>query len=314
MPTVLQWPSVLRTRSLFLFLFLATNCSNASAQSSALNQSTQALYRGDYAKASSLATAHLRRFPNDAPVRVILARAEFAQAEFLQAFVDLRKALASDPKNIDALYYLSLTARELAQRESQRLFSMAPDSDLVHQLLGEAALTANHQSEAEEEFQKALKANPRSIEVLTELAELERSQRKLTEAITYYTQAEELDPLNYNLAYGLGVCYTYTQEYPRAIEWLQKAVTLAPDSADGRFALGRALFHNEQFAAALPELQAALRTEPRMKEAFALLGRAYLKLGRSQEAKAALQRFDELSRAESQNAEARPDAATPPKQ
>jgi len=89
---------------------------------------------------------------------------------------------------------------------------------------------------------------------------------------------------------------------------------LAPDSADGRFALGRALFHNEQFAAALPELQAALRTEPRMKEAFALLGRAYLKLGRSQEAKAALQRFDELSRAESQNAEARPDAATPPKQ
>jgi tetratricopeptide (TPR) repeat protein len=314
MLTVLQWLSVLRTCSLFLFLFLATNCSNASAQSSALNQSTQALYRGDYAKASNLATAHLRRFPNDAPVRVILARAEFAQAEFLQAFVDLRKALASDPKNIDALYYLSLTARELSQRESQRLFSMAPDSDLVHQLLGEAALTANHQSEAEEEFQKALKANPRSIEVLTELAELERSQRKLTEAITYYRQAEELDPLSYDLAYGLGVCYTYTQEYPRAIEWLQKAVTLAPNSADGRFALGRALFHNEQFSAALPELQAALRTEPRMKEAFALLGRAYLKLGRNQEAKAALQRFDELSRAESQNAEARPDAATPPKQ
>src|SRR4029453_18645072 len=81
MPTVLHWPSVLRTCSLFLFLFLATNCSNASAQSSALNQSTQALYRGDYAKASNLATAHLRRFPNDAPVRVILARAEFAQAE-----------------------------------------------------------------------------------------------------------------------------------------------------------------------------------------------------------------------------------------
>src|SRR5260370_40433215 len=108
--------------------------------------------------------AHLRKFPNDAPVRVILARAEFAQAEFPQAFENLRKALAADPKNIDALYYMSLTARELSQRESQRLFALAPDSDFVHQLLGEAALIADNKNEAEEEFQKALKANPRSID------------------------------------------------------------------------------------------------------------------------------------------------------
>ena len=306
MPTVLHWPSVLRTCSLFLFSFLATNCSDASAQSSALNQSTQALYRGDYAKASNLATAHLRRFPNDAPVRVILARAEFAQAEFLQAFVDLRKALASDPKNIDALYYLSLTARELAQRESQRLFSMAPDSDLVHQLLGEAALTANHQSEAEEEFQKALKANPRSIEVLTELADLKRSQSKFEEAITYYTKAEQLRPLSYETAYGLGVCYTYVQKYPQAIEWLQKAVTLAPDSAAGRFALGKALFQNGQFAAAIPALKASLAVDPRMKQGYVLLGRAYSKLGRPEEAKAAFRKVDELDRAEIQDADSAP--------
>ena len=306
MPTVLHWPSVLRTCSLFLFLFLATNCSDASAQSSALNQSTQALYRGDYAKASNLATAHLRRFPNDAPVRVILARAEFAQAEFLQAFVDLRKALASDPKNIDALYYLSLTARELSQRESQRLFSMAPDSDLVHQLLGEAALTANHQSEAEEEFQKALKANPRSIEVLTELADLKRSQSKFEEAITYYTKAEQLRPLSYETAYGLGVCYTYVQKYPQAIEWLQKAVTLAPDSAAGRFALGKALFQNGQFAAAIPALKASLAVDPRMKQGYVLLGRAYSKLGRPEEAKAAFRKVDELDRAEIQDADSAP--------
>jgi protein O-GlcNAc transferase len=312
MPKDLHRPSVWRTCS--LFLLLATNCANAFGQASALNQSTQALYRGDYTKASELATAHLRRFPNDAAVRVILARVEFAQGEFPQAFEDLRKALASDPKNVDALYYLSLTARELSQLESRRLFSLAPESDLVHQMLGEAALTAENKSEAEEQFQRALKANPRSIEVLIELAELERSQWKFAEAITYYTQAEPFDPLNSEIAYGLGVCYTYTQEYPRAIEWLQKAVTLAPDSAPGRFALGRALFHQGQFAAAIPELKAALQREPRMKEAYVLLGRAYSKLGRPEEAKAALQKLDELNRAESQAAEAKADGTTPPKQ
>jgi len=296
------------------FLLLAMNCASAFGQTSALNQSTQALYRGEYTKASEVALAHLRRFPNDVPVRVILARVEFAQAEFPQAFDDLRKALAADPKNVDALYYMSLTARALSQRESQKLFSLAPDSDLVHRLLGEAAITADNKNEAEEEFQKALKANPRSVEVLTELADLERSQLKFDEAISYYMQAEQLEPLNYEIAYALGVCYTYTEDYPRAIEWHQKAVALAPDSAEGRFALGKAFFKNDQFAVAIPELKASLQMEPGMKQAFLLLGRAYSKLGRPEEAKAAFQKFDKLNRADLQGAKAKLDGVALPKQ
>jgi tetratricopeptide (TPR) repeat protein len=305
-------PSVSRTCA--LFLLLATDCANTFAQASALDQTSQALYRGDYIKASELAKAHLRRFPNDAPVRVILARVEFAQAEFPQAFEDLQKALASDPKNVDALYYLALTARELSQRESQRLFALAPDSDLVYRLLGEAALTADNKSEAEEEFQKALKGNPRSIPVLIELAELKRSQLKFDEAIAYYIQAAQFDRSNYDIAHGLGVSYTYTQDFPRAIEWLQKAVALDPDSVASRFALGKALLQNGQFDAAIPELKASLRLMPGLWEAYFLLGRAYSKLGRPEEAKAAIQKFNELNRADLQGAKAKLDGAPLPKQ
>jgi tetratricopeptide (TPR) repeat protein len=304
MPKHLQRLCVLRTCS--LFLLSATNIAGVFGQASALSESSEALYRGEYKKATELAKAHLRRFPNDASVRVILARIEFAQAEFPQAFEDLQKAVASDPKNVDALYYLSLTARELSQRESQRLFSLAPDGDFVHRLLGEAALTADNKSQAEEEFQRALKANPRSVEVLTELADLKRSQAKFEEAITYYTKAEQLRPLSYESAYGLGICYTYVQKYPQAIEWLQKAVTLAPNSAAGRFALGKALFQNGQFAAAIPELKASLGVDPRMKQGYVLLGRAYSKLGRPEQAKAAFRKFDELDRAEIQDADSAP--------
>src|SRR6266480_3571671 len=162
----------------------------------------------------------------------------------------------------------------------------------------QAAELAENKSEAEEEFQKALKANPRSIEVSTELAELKRSQSKFDEAIVYYTQAEQIGPLHYEIAYGLGACYTYKQEYSRAIEWLRKAVALAPDSAAGRFALGNALFQNGQSEAAIPELNVSLQLEPRMKQAYFLLGRAYSKVGRLDEAKAALKKLDELNRAE----------------
>jgi Flp pilus assembly protein TadD len=120
--------------------------------------------------------------------------------------------------------------------------------------------------------------------------------------------------LSYGIAYGLGVCYTYTQEYPRAIEWLQKSVALAPDFAEGRFALGKALFHNGQSAEAISELRASVEREPRMKEAYALLGRVYSKLGRLEEAKAAVQKFAELDRAEARGTELKVGAAVEPKQ
>jgi tetratricopeptide (TPR) repeat protein len=296
-----------------LFLLLVVDCANASGQDSALKQSTQALYRGDYARASELAMAHLRKFPNDVSVRVILARAELAQARFNEAFEELQKALTSDPRNVDALFYLSLTARELAERENQRLFSLAPDSDRVHQLLGEAALAGGNPDKAEEEFQKALKANPRSIEALIDLAELRRSGQEFDEAIQDYTQALQFGPLTHEIAYGLATCYTSQQEYPHAIEWLRKAVALAPDSAADRFALGNALLQNNEFEAAIQELKASLQMEPQPVQAYYQLGRAYTKLGRSEEAKAAFQKFKELDSAELRR-KAKPDGATGPRQ
>jgi tetratricopeptide (TPR) repeat protein len=287
-----------RLRTFCLFVLVATVGAQTYGQSVALTESTKALYRGDYVQAAALAEKHLRLYPKDVSARLILARAELAQGKFQQALERLQKVLASDPKNIDALYYMSLTARELSRREYERLFAIAPDSDRVHQLLGESALAAENKSEAEEEFQKALKANPRSIEVSTELAELKRSQSKFDEAIDFYTQAKQIGPLNYEIAYGLGACYTYKQQYSQAIDWLRKAVALAPDSAAAHFALGNALFQHGDYEAAIPELNSSLRLEPRMKQAYFLLGRADSKLGRQEEARAALRKLDELNRAE----------------
>ena len=274
-------------RLLLLLILIVVISSRAHGQSS-LNECTRAFYRGDYALAVQLAEKHLHKYPKDVPVRVVLARAELAQGKPLQAFEELRTALESDTKSIDALYYLSVASKELSQNEYQRLFAIAPDSFRAHQLLGEAALSSKNPTEAD----------PRSAEVSTELAELKRSQSKFDEAITYYLQAEKNGPPNYDVAYGLGACYTYKQEYSEAIEWLKKAVALAPDAVAGRFALGNALFQDGQFTAAIPELKDALRREPRMKQAYFLLGRAYSKLGKAEEARVAIQKLDELNRSE----------------
>jgi len=236
----------------------------------------------------------LARHPRNVPVRVLLARAELAQGKLFPAFQDLRKALAIEPHNIDALYYLSFTARALADQEYRRLFAIDPDSSRVHQLLAEAALSNQNPTQAETEFEKALAANPKSGEAATELAELKRSQSKFDEAITYYNQAAKAS-VTYDVAYGLGACYTYKQDYAAAIEWLQKAASLNPNSAAAHFALGNAFFQSGQFDAAIPELNTELRFEPQMKQGYFLLGRTYSKLGRNEDAGKAFKHLDDLN-------------------
>jgi tetratricopeptide (TPR) repeat protein len=291
-------PRALTLRSILFSLLVVAASASVLGESPGLAECTRAFYRGEFVQAARLAEAQLRVQPNAVPVRVMLARALLAQGKFQPAFEELRKVLKADPNNRDALYYLSLIARELSQREYQRLLALAPDSDRAHQLLGEAALAGENPSEAETEFQNALRVNPRSAEAAVALADLKRSQSKFDEAIGYYAQAERIGPLSYPIAYGLGACYTYKKDYSQAADWLRKAVALAPDSAAGHFALGNVLFQGGQLEAAIPELKTSLQLEPRMEQAYFLLGRDYTKLGRQQEAQAMFQKLDQMNRSE----------------
>src|SRR5205807_4380718 len=102
---------------LFLLLILTVVIAIRAYGQSSLNECTRAFYRGDYALAVQLAEKHLHKYPKDVPVRVVLARAELAQGKPLQAFEELRTVLESDPKSIDALYYLSVASKELRSEE-----------------------------------------------------------------------------------------------------------------------------------------------------------------------------------------------------
>jgi tetratricopeptide (TPR) repeat protein len=285
-------------RFLLCLVLALAPAADVLGESPELAKCTRAFYRGEFAQAAQLAETQLRVHPNALPVRVMLARALLAQGQFQPAFEELRIVLKKDPNDTDALYYLGLIARELSQREYQRLLTLAPDSDRAHQLLAEAALATNNPSDAETEFQNVLRVNPRSLDAYIALGELKRSQSKFDEAIGYYAQAEKLGPLSYPVAYGLGACYTYKKDYPQAADWLRKAVALASDSAAGHFALGNALFQAGELEAAIPELKMSLQLEPRMKQAYFLLGRDYTRLGRQQEAQAMFLKLDEMNRSE----------------
>jgi len=277
-----------------LFFFILAGFAMV-ARASDLDESSKALYRGEYQQAAQLAERFLQKFPNDARARLILARANLLQGKLEPAFYELQKILTADPHNTDALFYLSLVAKAISQEEYQRLYALAPDSGRVHQLMGESALATENATQAEAEFLQALKTKPDSVEVLTELADLKRSQSKFEEAVEYYVQAEHLGPLTFDVAYGLGTCYTFKQDQAKAILYFRKAVTLDRASAPGHFGLGDALFQDGHFEESVPEFKAAIVLEPRMEQAYFLLGRAYQKLNRRDQANKLFEQLSKLN-------------------
>lgn len=264
----------------------------------------RAFDRGDYAQAVALARQRLRSLPRDTSARLVLARAEAALGRFEDAYQSFRRVLSAEPRNTDALYYLSILGGVLAQGEYDRLFAHAPESPRAHQLRGDLHVAQERPADAEAEYKAALEAAPGSLEVLIALGDLTRRQSRFEDALGYYGRAARVAPHNYDVLYGIGVCHSYRQEYPPAIESYHEALRVDPSSAPAHLALGHALLQSGQAAAAVPELETAARLEPRMLQAQYLLGRAYRLLGRAQDAEAAFARVKNLVEGQAQDAAA----------
>jgi Tfp pilus assembly protein PilF len=281
-----------------LAAILTTACYLYGQQTTELADATRALYQGNYDRSALLAENYLKSHPQSPAGRILLARAQISQGKFSLAYQELRKALRADPQNIDALYYLGQLSGILSKAEYQRLYTLAPDSARVHQLLAESYRVQEKTDKAEEEYQAALKANPQMVEVLVALGDLTRSQFRFDEAMTYYSRALEIEPQNYDALYGLGACYHFRQEPQKAIEYFSRAIAVDPSSAAGRLALGDALLRADQPRAAVNELKTAVALEPKMRQAYSLLGRAHQKLGESRKAAEAFKRAQELIQSE----------------
>jgi len=257
-------------------------------------EAARAFDRGDYPQAAALARQRLRALPRDTAARLVLGRAEAALGRFESAYQTCRSLLALQPRNTDALYYLSILGGVLAQAEYDRLFAQSPDSSRAHQLRGDLHVAQEHPVEAETEYKAALAGAPAPLDVLVALGDLTRRQSRFEDALGYYARAAEIAPRDYDVLYGTGVCRSYRQEYAPAIQSFREALRVDPASAPAHLALGHALLQSGQAAAAVPELEAAAKLEPRMLQAQYLLGRAYRLLGRTQDAEAVFARVQKL--------------------
>jgi tetratricopeptide (TPR) repeat protein len=285
-----------------------------AAEPDPLAESLRLLYSGDPIKAASIAEGYLKTHPDSADARVSLAQAKMAVGDFETAYERLREAIGIDANHVEALFHFGKLCTILAQAEHEQLFAMAPEHYRVHQLMAESYVAQQNIPKAEEAYQAAIQANPKSVTVLNALGDLKRralggeletsldaaATSRYDAAIPYYLKALKLDRDNYEAHYGLGVCYLNSNKSSEAIEHFREAVRANPQSAVAHLGLGRALLIADKPEHAVKSLDTAVRLEPKMRQGFFLLGRAYQKLGKMDLAKQALAKERELRQAEFQ--------------
>jgi tetratricopeptide (TPR) repeat protein len=258
-----------------------------------LAQGEAALATGDVEKALAFATAAAGARGAGARAHLLVARVQLAQGALEPAWQALDRAIALDPRNVDALAYMGFVGGRLAASTFDRLKSDAPGSARVKQLEAEAYELQDRRDDAETAYDAALAADPTLLDALLSLARLKRGRLACEEAAALYERAEAVRP-TFDSAYGLGFCRSYLQEDEKAIAAYELAVTRDPSAAVAWSGLGSARVKAGRTAEGIEALERAVSIEPKMSDGWYMLGMAYQSAGNAEKSKVAFDKAAEL--------------------
>ena len=122
---------------------------------------------------------------------------------------------------------------------------------------------------------------------------------RFNEAIREMLRARELDPMSPSIMQSLGWAYYHSRHFAEAETTFQQMLEMAPDMAYGLATYSWTLRHIGKNEQAVATAEKALSLSSGGQFYVAVLGAAYAAAGRVNEAKASLQRLDEMSATDS---------------
>ncbi|HEY8716331.1 MAG TPA: sulfatase-like hydrolase/transferase [Candidatus Acidoferrum sp.] len=155
------------------------------------------------------------------------------------------------------------------------------EQNLLHTAM--LAVDDNHPGEARSSLEKVLELDGKSIAALTQLGQLELTDKNYEKAGGYLERAYALRPDDSNLALSLGEALRNAGDLRGAERALQASLKTNPNQYAARFQLGVVYCDLRRFAAAQDQLEAALLIQPTF-EAELKLGELFLTQTRFKEA------------------------------
>ncbi len=175
----------------------------------------------------------------------------------------------------------SLPAGAVSYNKGVELFQIA-------QLQNEKGNTAGQKKllkEAINQFQEALKQNPRLVEAQSNIGFAYLTLHDYRRAIEGFEKALSINPNHLNTLNGLSTAYAFNGDTDKAITTFNKLTTLDPGNSQYFFNKGSVLQKAGRIEEAEKSYQQALKIQPKDQRALFNLGTLYENQGKLEEAK-----------------------------
>lgn len=183
-----------------------------------------------------------------------------------------------------------------ALTEATKAAELAPKNAAVQNLLGLILFRQSKLAEAERAFQKAGELDPKMSEAFNNLGTLYLAQKRYGEAEQALIRAQDNPFYLYpeRIQNNLGLAYVGMNKIKEAETAFRTAMNYRKDFYLPKMHLGRLLLNTQRVTEALEVIQEAAKLCKDCAESQYYLGSAFLKLNKSEEARAAFKRGSDL--------------------
>jgi tetratricopeptide (TPR) repeat protein len=289
----IQWRKTAETKRNAVQLALKSNGCDRPAPSNALERwrlGLKCLREKRLDEGLQLLTAVAKTNLSDSEVKTSMGRALFETGRYEELAMLLGRSPARDPERI---YLLVSSYRTLATTEMENLAKTDPQSTDLQKLVAESLSDRKMYKEAAEQYRAAIKTQPDDPALYFGLGEAYFDQMQFEEAEKAYAHAIELRPADAPAHVMRASALVELGRPEEAITAATRALQLNPQLLQAHVSLGRALALMGRDQEAAHELEQAASTDTDGMLHYGLF-KLYKKLGRSDDAKRALQVWEEL--------------------
>jgi len=256
--------------------------------------------KGDYLNAITSLKKALAEDLNDNEALQVLGISSYLAGRPADAIAPLEKVQRWYPSaNVDAAYILGVCYMQTKDYANSRkafakMFAVSPDSAASYLFTARMMLRFDFDLVAEEYAKKAVELDSKLPLAHSLLGEIYLYKSRIPEATEQFQKELELNPGDAAVYYKLADAYTRAQKYEDAEKLLQRSIWLDSSSTGPYILMGKVLEKKGEPTLAARALQRAIAMDPNNPIPHHLLGLAYRDLGQTDDADRELKLSEQL--------------------
>jgi eukaryotic-like serine/threonine-protein kinase len=175
---------------------------------------------------------------------------------------------------------------EDALEELDKTLALQPNNDEAHRLLGQALQQAGRSEEAATAYRRAIDLRPNYWRNHASLGGLYYSMGRYDDALGAFKRITEVQPDSPRGFHNVGIVYYHMGDHEKALEWYMQAIAVSP-MPESYSAVGTIYYHQERYEAAAEAFRHAIKLSPNDGAQHGNLGDALARLNRRADAEEA---------------------------